>query len=680
MQNDERICDHCGSSKLFTDWTQGDLICTNCGVVIEEKLRDTRPEWKDFNDDADLAKGLPNSARCGLVPTNESRYVGGLQPTSYSRHVFGGAYGAGVGSSRCSSINNVRRLLRTNHKIDKMIEKIEGDKLKEAQMAREIMIKRRKERKEIKIETTKDASLPDGVTSSSNAMVVTEEDEAADDVDADAESSFNRLNVFNNEKWSIDRAIVLHGGPNDCCGGQIMRDQEQRSLLKRMNKAENIASLDVFQAYKIMQNANAKLSLPDKVIVECTNFMCQYAARRNGFHVKGVKSNVKFDYDANGTDRAKQEATEKQQISREVNKVRQMSALAAALMYVCGKKLGHSNSLADVCHSFSNGDDVIKKEVGASSSGSKNPIENVIKPKHCSKAIAELKIEFPHIFKLSTYLGMKKETQNSVENTTSLVHRMTKSLSLPDLVSGVTCAMIDHYVKEQFNQGTLSEKKFSTMCVSMIYLVCIAGSTMQRLACQTLKSEKLECKRKAQMEYCSFGNVSLKRVKQDSISFMKGKGLNASKRVHTTEMNVADTKPTPEVQASISNSGKRKAEEMLEPEDCFDQLDNFDADLAYSSVDASKCSLNPTQNVNSLRGWQTWSEQKSWNRDLILIEKSACISRRMIHNFCSKNLFPRRAELLERGQEWLQKEAESGCGSYMANLTTAASIMVLGKP
>ena len=42
-------CRGCGSSTLFLDWRAGDRICTNCGIVDEERIRDTRPEWKVRN-------------------------------------------------------------------------------------------------------------------------------------------------------------------------------------------------------------------------------------------------------------------------------------------------------------------------------------------------------------------------------------------------------------------------------------------------------------------------------------------------------------------------------------------------------------------------------------------------------------------------------------------------------
>lgn len=46
LEDELRSCRHCNSSSFFVDWKAGDRVCTNCGVVDEEKLRDSRPEWR----------------------------------------------------------------------------------------------------------------------------------------------------------------------------------------------------------------------------------------------------------------------------------------------------------------------------------------------------------------------------------------------------------------------------------------------------------------------------------------------------------------------------------------------------------------------------------------------------------------------------------------------------------
>ena len=49
----ERIskCPSCGSTDLMFDNERGELVCNNCGLVIEENVTDTGPEWRAFDAD-----------------------------------------------------------------------------------------------------------------------------------------------------------------------------------------------------------------------------------------------------------------------------------------------------------------------------------------------------------------------------------------------------------------------------------------------------------------------------------------------------------------------------------------------------------------------------------------------------------------------------------------------------
>ena len=44
-ETDSRICPSCGS-KLIVDLESGELVCSECGVVIKDHVVDERPEWK----------------------------------------------------------------------------------------------------------------------------------------------------------------------------------------------------------------------------------------------------------------------------------------------------------------------------------------------------------------------------------------------------------------------------------------------------------------------------------------------------------------------------------------------------------------------------------------------------------------------------------------------------------
>jgi len=41
-------CPECGSRKLFLDRDVGEIVCRNCGLVVEENVMDVGPEWRAF--------------------------------------------------------------------------------------------------------------------------------------------------------------------------------------------------------------------------------------------------------------------------------------------------------------------------------------------------------------------------------------------------------------------------------------------------------------------------------------------------------------------------------------------------------------------------------------------------------------------------------------------------------
>ncbi|MCJ7506406.1 transcription initiation factor IIB [Candidatus Bathyarchaeota archaeon] len=46
-----RLCPECGGSKLMRDYEAAEIVCEACGYVIAEKLIDSRPEWRAFDDE-----------------------------------------------------------------------------------------------------------------------------------------------------------------------------------------------------------------------------------------------------------------------------------------------------------------------------------------------------------------------------------------------------------------------------------------------------------------------------------------------------------------------------------------------------------------------------------------------------------------------------------------------------
>ncbi|MCI4322265.1 MAG: transcription initiation factor IIB, partial [Thermoplasmata archaeon] len=42
-------CTNCGSTHLTRDYERGELVCDECGLVLEEGMIDQGPEWRAFD-------------------------------------------------------------------------------------------------------------------------------------------------------------------------------------------------------------------------------------------------------------------------------------------------------------------------------------------------------------------------------------------------------------------------------------------------------------------------------------------------------------------------------------------------------------------------------------------------------------------------------------------------------
>ncbi len=48
---DIKRCPSCGSSEVIYDNEKGEMVCNSCGLIIEENVVDTGPEWRAFDAD-----------------------------------------------------------------------------------------------------------------------------------------------------------------------------------------------------------------------------------------------------------------------------------------------------------------------------------------------------------------------------------------------------------------------------------------------------------------------------------------------------------------------------------------------------------------------------------------------------------------------------------------------------
>ncbi len=54
-------CPECGSPQLIRDYERGELICNNCGIVVDESYIDQGPEWRAFDSEQNESRSRTGS-------------------------------------------------------------------------------------------------------------------------------------------------------------------------------------------------------------------------------------------------------------------------------------------------------------------------------------------------------------------------------------------------------------------------------------------------------------------------------------------------------------------------------------------------------------------------------------------------------------------------------------------
>src|SRR5438132_9340407 len=100
MQN-STVCSICKKDKtIITDLDSGEIVCSKCGLVISDKIQDTRQEWRGFG-----ISEAKDRRRTG-VPISLARYDMGLYT------MIGSGYNDGRGQVLDASMRFTMRRLR----------------------------------------------------------------------------------------------------------------------------------------------------------------------------------------------------------------------------------------------------------------------------------------------------------------------------------------------------------------------------------------------------------------------------------------------------------------------------------------------------------------------------------------------------------------------------------------
>jgi len=102
QESDEDVeCPECGSGQIVTDADQGELVCDDCGLVLDERQIDRGPEWRAFNHSERQSK-----SRVG-APITETMHDRGLTTTIDWKDKD--AYGRSLSSEKRSQMHRLRK-------------------------------------------------------------------------------------------------------------------------------------------------------------------------------------------------------------------------------------------------------------------------------------------------------------------------------------------------------------------------------------------------------------------------------------------------------------------------------------------------------------------------------------------------------------------------------------------
>ncbi|WP_158059148.1 transcription initiation factor IIB [Halorussus halophilus] len=98
---DERVCPECNSDALVSNAGGSELVCDDCGLVVEENNVDRGPEWRAFNHQERQSK-----SRVG-APTTNTMHDKGLTTTIDWKDKD--AYGRALSSEKRSQMHRLRK-------------------------------------------------------------------------------------------------------------------------------------------------------------------------------------------------------------------------------------------------------------------------------------------------------------------------------------------------------------------------------------------------------------------------------------------------------------------------------------------------------------------------------------------------------------------------------------------
>ena len=746
------------------DPSSGDLICTQCGAVLDNHMRDETAEWREYNNVEDIMRGNGpgKRGRCGEA-VDESKWVGGLMPTKVSSTVFtggagfgGSGSGAGAGTSeekyRLAQIRN--RLKRTHNMIENMVEQEQKARYAEVvleQKARDAQLERGEEGMLDETHGIEVQGDYEGLMLKRQAAQQDDEGPQPTSVrkvkrvsTSDQEQAFISLK---DKKWSLPDAILLFGTLD-----QVQQwkppstslewtddslETERNAHTKKLDASSRSSLHKLYLAFTILEKAAQKLALngrANQTFREAVSWLCKFVAKNDGLRIKGISSGSSSlsgmdlkecsllltllgpeHHQAIGIGSSKSKS-KSSSLTAELHRFKQYCSLGSAILYLSAKRTGVGRTLTEVCSAFGTYSVVCSNNSSTGKGGNDN--EPLVRPKHCSRAMQELRTLLPEVVLPLTSGGLATTHDMAATLPTSTCDvpiEMDEDTKPPAKVSpnydsarsSVSDSPVpvksDYRPDTAQSSGMVSQEEaaladLTSRMANSLKLPPNAVSAAIAVAIQCAKDVRASSDKSPSKQP---SNVGKSHIRPRQRRRVKGQSKT--------------TESTPEIVAASSillvcNAGgvmQRLARQALDraaatssssSDDCKNNkpammsnaLDDMKDDLSFAPISSSAAvptavaatrSDNKEAMQNTISSWTRWKNEPVWHRDVIVIEQCTGVPRKTIISYYSNAIHPRRSHFLGVARQRLEENSGSdtsmGRAALLHNIVAAVPLLSL---
>ena len=664
------------------DGMAGDLICTQCGSVLDDHLRDPSADWRDYSavNNEDACIGMKR-ARCGDVSVDETKWVGGLMPTKVSSTVYHGSNNSssgynGAGNNTTSEEKErlaiVRgRLKRTHNMIENMLEQEQKARYKDVVLerkAREAQLSRGELELDADNLNSYGCIAVDGDYEGLMKQRGEEESLFAKSLSTsflgldDQEQAYISLK---DKKWSLTDAIILYGtldqvqqwsnlsppsnGEGEWTQSTLEAERAQRKKkCDATTRSSNLQKLHM--AFTILERAARKLNLngpSNTTFHEAISWLLKFVTTNDSIRVKGISSgssslsgvnDIKESVLSlsllNGTAHEEQvsisTSTSRSKSSSplitELHRLKQYAALGSAILYLSAKRTGVGRTLTEVCAAFGTYHVIMRKST--SNSGGVSPAstkygepEALVRPKNCSRAMQELRTVLPQIV-VPTPGGGGGGGGGGLATTQDLAATLPSTPAVKSEEGTQDCVPVK--VTPTYGLTGANQTELNTEEAALADLICRMANALSLPSCaiSAATTVAIQCIRDVAASSSAAKPCTLSKRssrEQTHIRPRQRRRLSATPR---------QSNATPDVIAISSILLVCTAGGTMQR-------------LARQALDSS----NATQQ-GMLPSWSAWHSQPSWHRDISQLEQSSGVPRKTIISHYSTAVYPRRSYFL----------------------------------